>query len=175
MARSRRGDASLVIALRHPLLAALVLGVSVAITSTHSVDPAVVASTTISWSYVIALQLVIALPLLAGPARRTVGVARAVDLFFAGHVPWSMFALFAGAWAFMPPGAPMWLLDAAAIVPWLLTVRIVDAFFAEVLALDARAARRRTILQQAITWTVFVAGNWVASAFTPRLIGLVRW
>ena len=175
LARSRRARPSLGTALRRPLVAALVLGVAVAIAATHSVSPALVASTTISWSYVIALQLAIALPLVAGRARRTVGVARAVDLFFAGHLPWSTFALLAAVWGFTPSGAPMWPLAAAAIVCWLLTVRIIEAFFAEVLALDARAARRRTILQQAITWTVFVAGNWLASAFTPRLIGMARW
>ena len=175
-ALARGGAASLVTALRRPLLAALLLGVSVAIAATHSVTPALVASTTLSWSYVVVLQLAIALPLIAGPARRTVGLIRAVDLFFAGHVPWSIFALLAAAWGFLPPGSPSWPLAAAAIVPWLLTVRIVAAFFTEVLALEPAAARRRTILQQAITWTVFVAFNWVASAFTPRLIGVAaRW
>jgi hypothetical protein len=175
-ALARGGDASLITALRRPLLAALLLGVSIAVAATHSVTPALVASTTLSWSYVVVVQLAIALPLIAGPARRTVGLIRAVDLFFAGHAPWSIFALFAAAWGFAPSGAPSWPLAVAAIVPIVLTVRIVDAFFTEVLALAPTAARRRTILQQAITWTVFVAVNWVASAFTPRLIGeLARW
>jgi hypothetical protein len=172
----RGGDAALLTAVRRPLLAALLLGVSVAIAATHSVTPALVVSTTLSWSYVVVLQVAIALPLIAGPARRTVGLMRAVDLFFAGHAPWSIFALLAAAWGFVPPSAPAWPLAAAAIVPWVLTVRCVAAFFTEVLALEPAAARRRTILQQAITWTVFVAVNWVASAFTPRLIGMAaRW
>ena len=171
LARGRR-DLSFAGALRRPLVAALVLGTAVAIASTHSVSPALVVSTTIAWSYIIGAQLAIALPLIAGPARRTVGVARAIDLFFAGHAPWSIFVLLLGAWSFVPAGTPIWPLAAAAMVPCALTVRIVAAFFSQVLALDRRAARRRTLLQQALTWTVFVAANWAASAFTPRIIGV---
>jgi hypothetical protein len=156
-------------ALRRPLVAALVLGTSVAISATHAVSPALVVSTTLTWSYVVLAQLAIALPLLAGPARRTVGLARAVDLYFAGHAPWSIFVLLAAAWGLTPNGWPVWPVAAAAVVPAILTARIVRAFFAEVLALDARAARRRTIVQQAVTWTIMLAVNWIASAFTPRV------
>jgi hypothetical protein len=163
---------SFFIALRRPLLVAMVLGVTVAISATHSVSPALVASTTIAWSYVVALQIAIAVPLLIRPARRTVGLRRAIDLFFAGHAPWSMFALLVAAWTLTPVDWPFWPVRLAAIVPWALTIRIVHAFFGEVLALDARAAWRRTILQQAITWTVVVGINWWASAFAPRLLEL---
>jgi hypothetical protein len=167
-----RGRGSLMTAVRRPLLVALVLGVSTAIAATRSASPGLVASTTLAWSYVVVAQLAIAVPLMAGPARRTVGLARAIDLFFAGHAPWSLFMLLVAAWGFLPAGSPAWPLAAAALIPCVLTPRIVGAFFLEVLALDARAARRRTIVQQAITWTVFVAVNWAASAFTPRLIEL---
>lgn len=167
---------SFLTALRGPLTVALVLGVSVALDATHSVSPALVASTTLAWSYVVLLQLAIALPLIVGPARRTVRVARAIDLFFAGHAPWSIFMLLTVAWSFVPPETPEWVLRAAAVVPGVATVRIVHAFFTTVLALDSRAARRRTILQQAITWTVFLAVNWWASAFTPRVVAqAIRW
>jgi hypothetical protein len=163
-------------ALRRPLLVALVLGLCTAIAATHTVSPALVASMTLSWSYIVVLQLAIAVPLIAAPARRTVGVARAIDLFFAGHAPWSIFMLGAAAWSVAPAGSEIWPLYVAALVPCVLTLRIVSAFFSEVLALDARAARRRTVVHQAITWTVFVGVNWVASAFTPRLVQSVwRW
>jgi len=158
--------------LRRPLLVALVTGVSIALASTRSASAPLVASTTLTWSYIVLLQLAIALPLVAPAARRTVGVSRAVDLYFAGHAPWSLFLLAAAAWAPSPGGRPSWPLYLAALVPVLLTPRIVNAFFAEVLAMDRLSARRMTILQQAMTWSVFVAVNWIASAFTPRLYEL---
>jgi hypothetical protein len=166
---------SVLTALRRPALVAVVLGVSVSIAATGRAGLGLAASTTLAWSYVVAVQIAIAVPLLAREARRTIGLARAVDLFFAGHAPWSLFALLVAAWRPSPAGSPVWPLEVLAIVPAVLTARIVAAFFSEVLALDRRSARRRTIVQQALTWTVFVVVNWAASAFTPRLLELRAW
>jgi hypothetical protein len=55
-------------ALRRPLLAAIVLGTSIAIGATGHVTPALVLSTTVCWAFVILLQIAIALPLIAAPA-----------------------------------------------------------------------------------------------------------
>jgi hypothetical protein len=84
--------------------------------------------------------------------------------------------LFAALWAPTPTGRSIWVLRAAALVPFVLTPRIVCAFFAEVLQFDLRAARRMTAIHQAITWTIFGAANWVASGVTARLFQLFgRW
>ena len=162
--------ASLVTALRRPVLVALVLGVSVSITATGRATPVLVAGTTLSWSYIVLLQLAIAMALVARGARRTVGLARGLDLFFAGHAPWSLLVLAAAAWAPSPVGRPFWPLAVLAVIPVLLTPRIVVAFFAEVLGMSVRDARRMTALHQAITWTAFVAIVWVSSALTPRAL-----
>ena len=159
-------------ALRRPSLVAVVIGVSVALAATRRVSPALVASTTLSWSYIVLLQLLIAIPLLARGARRTVGLARAIDLYFAGHAPWSLFMLFAAAWAPSTVGRPSWPIVAMAAVPIALTPRIVTAFFAEVLELDRVSARRMAIAQQVMTWAAFVAIVWIASALTPRVYSL---
>src|SRR5262245_23628484 len=164
---------SVVTAMRRPALVALVIGVSVAIAATGRATPALVASTTISWSYIVLMQLAIAVPLVARGARRTVGLARAVDLFFAGHAPWSLFALAAAAWAPSPVGRPLWPLAVLIAVPVALTPRIVSAFFTEVLGMSGRDARRMTAVQQAITWTLFVTVVWVSSALTPRVLELL--
>ena len=162
-------------ALRRPLLVAVIIGVSLAIAATGTVAPALVLSTTLTWSYIVLLQLAIALPLLAPGARRTVGVARGLDLFFAGHAPWSFFALATAAMSSLTIGKSLSFVGALALAPIILTPRIVAAFFREVLQADARTARRLTAAHQALTWTVFVAVNWVASAFTPRLFEVFRW
>ena len=159
-------------ALQRPLLVALVIGVSIALAATRRISLALVASTTLSWSYIVVLQLLIAVPLLARRARRTVGLPRAIDLYFAGHAPWSLFVLFAAAWGPAAGGRRLWPLEVAAVIALVLTLRILSAFFEVVLAMDGRSARRMTILQQAITWSLFIALNWWASAFTPRLYEL---
>lgn len=159
-------------AVRRPLLAIAVIGVSIAISATGRATPALVASTTLTWSYIVVLQLAVALPIVMR-ARRTIGVARALDLFFAGHAPWSLFALAAAAWAPSPFGRPFWPLAVSAIVPALLTPRIIVAFCGEVLGMSRRSALRTTAIHQAMTWTLFVAMVWLSSSLTPRLLELL--
>ena len=165
--------ATLVTALRRPLLVAAVIGVSLSIAATGRATPVLVAGTTISWSYVVLLQLAVAMLLVAPRARRTVGLARALDLFFAGHAPWSLLVLATAVWGTLPVGRPLWPLAVLAAVPIILTPRIVAAFFREVLGASAREARRLTVVQQAITWALFVAIVWVSSALTPRAFELL--
>ena len=161
-------------ALRRPLLAAVVLGVAVAIAGTGHVTPTLAVSTTLMWSYLVAAQVVIAVALIARDARRTVGLWRAIDLFFAAHAPWSLFALAACAWSPSPVGRPVTPLLVAALVPVGLTPRILVAFFAEVLRLDPRRAIRRTMVHQAVTWGLFAAAFWIVNALSPRALALIR-
>jgi hypothetical protein len=159
-----------VAALRRPLVAAIALGVSVAIAGTGHVTPVLVLSAIACWSLVIAIQAAIAIAVIAGPARRTVGLPRAFDLFFASHIPWSLWFLAVAAWAPSPLGRPMTPALVAALAPLVLTPRIIAAFFREVLEMDPRHARVRTAIHQTITWLVFLAiASW-AIALPPRVI-----
>ncbi len=170
-----RRRVSALTALRRPAVAALVLGLAVAMSAVNTVTAAAALSVTIAFSYIIVLQLAIALAFVAPLARRTIGVARAVDLFFAAHVPWSLFVLAAAAWSPSPLGRPGWPLVAVAPAALLLTIRIVDAFFGEVLGLDRRAARRLTFAHQAVTWTIAAVLFWQANALTPRAAALLGY
>lgn len=161
-------------ALRRPILAAAVLGVSVAIAATGHVTPALVLSTTLCWAFVIVLQVAIALPLIAGPSRRGMGLPRALDLFFASHVPWSFWLLAAAC----VPGSnerPLIAVVLFALVPLLLTQRMILAFFREVLELSPRRALARTALHQAITWSLFVLLYGGAVALWPRVVQWAGW
>jgi hypothetical protein len=157
-------------ALRRPLVAAIALGVSVAIAGTGHVTPLLVLSATVCWSFAIAIQAAIAIALIAGPARRTVGLPRAFDLFFASHVPWSLWFLAAAAWAPHPLDRPMTPLLVAAVVPIVLTPRMIAAFFREVLEMDPRDARARTAVHQAVTWLAFITLSGWAIALPPRVV-----
>jgi hypothetical protein len=156
--------------LRRPLLVTAVLGVSVAMSATGHVTPALILSTTLCWCFVVALQAAIAVTLIAGPARRTVGLARAMDLYFAGHAPWSLWMLAVIAWAPSPVGRPFTPILIAAAVPLILTPLIVSAFFREVLEMDPRHAVARTVAQQVMTWGTFVLVLGTAVALVPRLL-----
>jgi hypothetical protein len=166
----RSGRVTMLTPLRRPLLVAIVLGVSTAMGTTGHVTPALVLSTTICWSFVVVLQVGIALAVIAGRARRTVGLARALDLYFAAHAPWSLWMLAAVAWAPSAIGRPLTPTVVAAAVPLILTPRILSAFFREVLELDPRHAMARTAAQQAITWVTFVSLFGTAIALVPRVL-----
>jgi hypothetical protein len=157
-------------ALRRPLLVTTVIGASAAMSATGHVTLALVLSTTLCWSFVVALQAAIALALIAGPARRTVGLARAIDLYFAGHAPWSLWMLASVAWAPSPVGRPFTPVLVAAAVPLVLTPLMVSAFFREVLEMDPRHAAARTAVQQAMTWGMFVLLWGTAVALVPRML-----
>lgn len=156
-------------AVRRPLTVALVLGLATAMSATGRVTPALLFSTTACWSIVVVIQAAIALTLVASPARRTVGLARAIDLYFAGHAPWSLWLLGAAAWAPSTLGRSETPLLFAAAVPLLLTPRILSAYFREVLELDPWDALVRSAVQQTVTWVTFVILFGTAVALVPRV------
>ncbi|HET7697566.1 MAG TPA: hypothetical protein VFK57_17750 [Vicinamibacterales bacterium] len=161
--------------LRRPLLACLAIGLSMAIAGTGHVTPALVLRTTAAWSFVIVLQIAIAFVVVAAPARRTVGIPRALDLFFASHAPWSLWMLGAAAMP-APAGRPLLPLLPLALIPLAITVRAIRAFFREVLRLDGRGAVWRTAVHQAITWTTLGVLYGASVALQPRIVGaLAQW
>lgn len=155
--------------LRRPLLVAAVLGASIALSATGRITPALFLSTALVWSVVIALQVAIALSLIAAPSQRTVGWPRALDLFFASHAPWSIWFLAAAAWGMSPLGGWSTPLLLLALAPIVLTPRMIAAFFREVLELDPRHAIGRTVAHQVITWTLFLLLAGSAVALWPRI------
>ena len=165
-----RSRAGVLAALRRPALVAVVVGAAIALGATGHVTPRLLLSTTLCWAFVVVLQIAIAVALIAGPSRRTVGLSRALDLFFASHVPWSLWMLFSVAWAPVPGERSLVVVLVAALAPIVLTPRMIAAFFREVLELDPRRAVLRTGVHQAITWTAFVLLYGSAIALVPRIL-----
>jgi len=157
-------------ALRRPLLAALVIGTSMALSSTRHVTPALVLSTTLLLSVFVIAQVLIALGAIGSLATHTIGRARAVDLFFASHAPWSLWLLAMGAWVPSPLGLPSWPLSLASIAPIVLTPRILIAYFRQIHGLDRRRAVKRTLAHQGVTWSLFAAAFGAAVAIWPRIL-----
>ena len=169
--RSRGG---VLAALRRPALVAVVIGAAIALGATGHVTPRLLLSTTVCWALVVVLQISIAVALIAGPSRRTVGLSRALDLFFASHAPWSLWLLAAAAYSPSVLGRPLTPLLLSAVVPLALTVRMIAAYFREVLELDPRNAHVRTAVQQAATWGIPLVLYGTAVAFWPRFLEVIR-
>jgi hypothetical protein len=147
-------------ALRRPALAALVIGGAVALTSTGGATVLTLVSTTLCWSFVPGVQLIVAVVLIGLCRRPGLRLASAVDLFFAGQGPWLLWTLGVAAAALLE----FRLADHAvprlryvlmlALVPLLWTWVIVFAFCRAVLGLDARRALGWTALYEGTIWGI---------------------
>ena len=76
-----------------PALMALVIGGFVTLGNSGELLPTLLLGSAVAWSWVPLLQMAIAAPLIALARRRRIRVCSALDLFFVGHGPWSLWLL----------------------------------------------------------------------------------
>jgi hypothetical protein len=159
-------------ALARPALFVLLVGTSVAMAATGRVSLGLVASTSIAWCWVVGLQLAIAVTMVGTvPTRRDVTLARGVELWFAGHVPWTLWILFFVPVSRLVPGFPVEALLLTMTVPIVWTMAIAATFCRIVLGRSAReswwraAGHQVLIVSMILSYVAWSAGGWF------RLIG----
>ena len=130
-----------------------------------------------SFSFALAIQLLVALLLIASapaPARR-VSRTRALDLWFAGHLPYSLWLMVMGAWILairsLPPLASVPLIVVPAIWTWV----IGRAFCRVVLGTTAAGARWRLAGHQALVWSFMALYLLSAACWIAGIIGRVEY
>jgi hypothetical protein len=164
---------------RRPLLVCLVLGVSIALAATGRASAGLVAGTALCWSFVPAVQMAAFALVARGLAPpRAPTFSSAADLFFMGHLPWSLWLLLvAGATAFaFPEGVAAWppavrtAMLASAAVPAFTTVALTFAFWRAVLALPRRRAALATAAYHGLVWGFALLYSALAAQFWPRLL-----
>ena len=163
---------TVVTALRRPVLAALIFGAVAAMLTTDHIDPTLLLRTTLSWSFVIVIQLAGALVLIRSSSSRTIGTKAATDLFFAANGPWSLWLLVLTAWALTTPplARPLHEVFLSALIPAAWTPVVIFAFCRTILGDSARTAVWKTALHQAAMWLAFgVYYGWAVQAW-PRLL-----
>jgi len=160
-------------ALRRPALLALLYGTVAAMASAGHVDVPLVVSTTLYWSFVPALQCLIAWALVASAPRRALPVPAAIDAFFTTSLPWTLWMLAFAGWSTAgPPIARSLNLPLlATIIPLLWTPRLIFNFCRRILGDDGRTALQRTLVHQAASWLLFITYYGWAIALWPRVVG----
>jgi hypothetical protein len=92
-----------------------------------------------------------------------------------GHVPWSLWMIILTALAAVGVDGDVWrlavIISAPVVALW--TASIVRAFCVEVLRTSARSAVVRTLLHQALIWSVAAVYVAAAVAAWPRLHAIV--
>jgi hypothetical protein len=161
--------------LARPALVLLVLAVGVSIAAVHQITLKLVLTTAAAWSAIIGIQLAIGAALIASASTRRVGFIRALDLWFVGHMPYTLWILALPLVTAVPVGTPHELMGLAIVVPVLWTTVIVTAFCRVVLGLTPAAARGRAALHLAVV--VLVGGAlvvWAAGGPTALLSYALR-
>ncbi len=170
------------VVLRRPLFVALVLGCTVSLLTLRSLSVRLVLSSMIAWAFVplfeiAALAAVWALSLArhhSPPAVvHAISLSAAIDLFFTGHAPWSLWLIGFGAfWSSVPHSEVffaaflMWMCSACAIVIWSCYIDL--CFFR---CISAKAGRA-LVLQRVVSWSLVAAlwsGGWLPSEIVGRL------
>ena len=158
-----------------PALVLLVIAVGLPTAAVHQVTLRLVLSTAAVWSVIVAIQAAIGSAVIAWPSRRRVGFVHALDLWFAGHLPYSVWILALPFVTALPVATPHELMLATVVVPAVWTEIIVSAFCREVLGLPPMAARRRTAAHLALALIVGgVLVVWAAGGPTAILSYAVR-
>ncbi|HET6958484.1 MAG TPA: hypothetical protein VFI56_17925, partial [Vicinamibacterales bacterium] len=112
---------------------------------------------------------------IASSASRDVGFAHAIDLWFAGHLPYSLWILALPMLTVVPVATPHEIMAISLVVPLVWTTFIVTAFCRVVLGLSPTAARRRAAIHLALVIIVGSIGvMWAAGGPAALLSYLVR-
>jgi hypothetical protein len=160
---------------KRPAMVLLAIGITVPIMAIQRVTIGLVASALVAWSFVLAMQMSVGVCVIAtGPARR-VGMARSLDLWFAGSLPYSLWLLGVAVWA-STGGASLDVIVVSALGPAVWTAVIAAAFCRTVLGATVWGARWRAAAHQAATWAIALsliawsAGGWfqVVAAVAER-------
>jgi hypothetical protein len=152
----------------------LILGAASGAAATGRVDGQVVLSGALCWSFVIGIQVAAAILLVQSAPARHVDLRRALELWFLGHAPWSLWMLTVAAVAFTVPAIVSLELGLlSATIPSLWTAALVGAFCRHVLRSDRRRALWQTAFHQAVTWSSIIGYLAVATQIWPRILGQI--
>ena len=152
--------------MRRPAMVVLVIAVMVPIMAVQRVTLALVMTAALSWSFAVLLQSIVGLAIIGSAPARKIAVLPALDLWFAGHVPYSLWILVAFGMTAMLRSANVSLVILTAVVPAIWTAIIVTAFCRTVLGTTAPGARWRAAAHFVSIWTItlsyiaWAAGGW---------------
>jgi hypothetical protein len=159
-------------ALAVPGLLALLLGIVTSAAATGRVVASLVISQTVCWSFVPALQLMTGCILIGSARQRPVSFARAIELLFAAHGPWSLWLVAIAALQMLTANRNIVLASVLAPAVW--TAWILLAYSREVLRLPARGAWLRVSAHQAATVLLILTYVELGSRLSVRVIGLFQ-
>jgi hypothetical protein len=136
-------------------------GACASFSATGRITLSQMATLSLTWMFVPLLQVLV--------ARLVLG--RPVAPVLIGHAPWSIWIIAAAAMKGTLGYAAYWWMLLAAVVPLLLTIRIIHAYCIDVRGFPPRVAWRRTAIHQGITYLIAAIYLERAVSLIPRIQG----
>jgi hypothetical protein len=147
----------------------------VSIAATHQVTVDLLLTTAAIWGAVVLIQLAVGAAVIVSSPTRSVGFAHAIDLWFAGHLPYSLWILALPMLTVVPAATPHEIMAMSIVVPLVWTTFIVTAFCRVVLGLPPSAARWRAAMHLTLVFIIgAIAVVWAAGGPAALLSYLVR-
>ena len=174
LAEERVGSISGWRLLRRPAMVLIVISTLVPIMAVQRVTLGLVATTAITGSFVVAIQLLIGAVFVAAAPGRRVEFRRALDLWFAGHLPYSLWMLVLFAAIALRGPTSLGFIVACAVLPAAWTAAIVSAFCRNVLGSQHTEARWRAAGHAVSAWVIGLTYAIWASGGTAGPIGYIR-
>jgi len=144
----------------------LTIAIVVPVMAVQRVTASLVAVAAMSWSFVVVIQIAVAVGVIASSRARRIDLLHALDLWFGGHLPYSLWMLAVAALAATSRLVDPVFLFATALLPSAWTAWIVAAFCRRALGNTPSTARRRAAAHQAIVWATglgyaaLTSGGW---------------
>lgn len=152
--------------LQRPLIVALVIGTAVPIMAVQRVTLGLLVASTISFLSLVAIQMMAGAVVIVSVPSRRLSMTRALDLWFAGHAPYSICLIIVAAVFATLPWASLDGLILLAAVPAAWTAVIVAAYCRTVLGTTRAGGRWRAALHFLLIWAIgfeliaLSAGGW---------------
>jgi hypothetical protein len=152
--------------LRRPALVVLVIAVMAPIMAVQRVTLGLVATAALSWSFAVVLQTIVGLVIIVSAPGRRIGALPALDLWFAGHLPYSLWMLVAFGLTALATSGNIRFVILSAVVPAVWTAFIAAAFCRTVLGTTASGGRWRAAAHFVSIWAItlsyiaWAAGGW---------------
>ena len=154
--------------LHRPAMIILIIGVVIPATALHRLTFGTVVSAAAVWSIAPAIEYVAAMCVIASAAGRKLSMPHALDLWFAGQLPYSFWLLTLPITTTLFRFPPLDLIALTAIVPTIWTTFIIAAFCRTILGVSSLGAQVRAGVHVGafivVTSTLFIisAGGGIA-------------
>ncbi|HXD72542.1 MAG TPA: hypothetical protein VN628_02345 [Vicinamibacterales bacterium] len=149
--------------LARPAIVLLVIAVALPIMAVRTITAGLVFFSAVYASLFVAVQIATAFATIVSAPGRKMGAARAFDLWFAGHVPYTAWILMLPFITAIPSAGPLDAMIVTLAVPALWSTFVMTAFCRNVLGDTPARARWRTAIHETVTLGALTAyGLWSA-------------